>query len=144
MMISRGIQDSHKVSFGEFGFTLMEIMVVIIILGVLAGLATPAYQKTIRKARTSEAVTNLKTLHMGQKIYRVDNGSFYGPQSTLATINTSLSIDLESQFYTLNIPTATASTYCATATETGVVGPAFVYYVNQTGVTTTTKPAPCP
>ncbi len=44
------------------GFTLLEILVVIIIIGILATLALPQYMKTTRKARAGEAVSNIGSL----------------------------------------------------------------------------------
>lgn len=41
------------------GFTLLEILIVLIILGVIAGLAIPAFSNQIEKGRAQEAVTNL-------------------------------------------------------------------------------------
>jgi len=44
------------------GFTLLEILVVIIIIGILATLALPQYMKTTKKARTGEAVSNIGSI----------------------------------------------------------------------------------
>jgi len=44
-------------------FTLLELMVVVAILGVLAAIAIPSFVAYMRRARTSEAVTNLNTLY---------------------------------------------------------------------------------
>ncbi|MGE4358004.1 MAG: type IV pilin protein [Candidatus Omnitrophota bacterium] len=44
------------------GFTLLEILVVIIIIGILATLALPQYMKTIKKARIAEATSNIGSL----------------------------------------------------------------------------------
>ncbi|MCM8783989.1 MAG: prepilin-type N-terminal cleavage/methylation domain-containing protein [Candidatus Omnitrophica bacterium] len=44
------------------GFTLLEILVVIIIIGILATLALPQYMKTTRKAKAGEAASNIGSL----------------------------------------------------------------------------------
>ncbi|MFH1359588.1 MAG: prepilin-type N-terminal cleavage/methylation domain-containing protein [Candidatus Omnitrophota bacterium] len=47
---------------GNKGFTLLEIIIVIIIVGVLAGLAVPRFFRTVEYSRGMEALSNLGTL----------------------------------------------------------------------------------
>ena len=51
------------------GFTLIELMITIAILGILAAVAGPNLAKYISKAKTSEAVVNLKRLFDGSTSY---------------------------------------------------------------------------
>lgn len=44
------------------GFTLIEMMIVVAIIGILASIAIPAFMKYIRRAKTTEAVMNLRKL----------------------------------------------------------------------------------
>jgi len=48
---------------GRRGFTYIEVLVVLAMSAILAAIAIPSYLRAQKKARTSEAITNLKSLH---------------------------------------------------------------------------------
>lgn len=58
------------------GFTLVELLIVVIIVGALAAIALPSYLNQVAKARGSEAKTNLGSINRSQQSYRWENGRF--------------------------------------------------------------------
>ncbi len=51
------------------GFTLLELMIVIIILGILASVAIPQFTKSVRRSRTGEAKANISALRGSEMRY---------------------------------------------------------------------------
>ncbi len=67
---------SRKHSIASQGFTLIEIMVVIVILGMLAGLVVPRFMGQEEEARRTKAVVQISSLEQALKLYRLDNGQY--------------------------------------------------------------------
>lgn len=64
------------------GFTLIELMIVIAIIGILAAIAMPAYQDYIAKAQVSEAVSLSSSLKQTIQANREQNSCFSGQSAT--------------------------------------------------------------
>ena len=65
------------------GFTLLEMLVVVLIIGILSSIALPQYQKAIKKARVAEAVTVGKKLLEAEQLYFLENREFTTDMSKL-------------------------------------------------------------
>ena len=51
------------------GFTLIEVLVVVLIIGILTSIALPQYQRSVQKARLTEAAQVLKVLGDAEQVY---------------------------------------------------------------------------
>jgi general secretion pathway protein G len=60
----------------EKGFTLIELMVVIVILGILAGLIVPRIMGRPDEARRAKARIQIESLETALKLYKLDNGNY--------------------------------------------------------------------
>lgn len=91
------------------GFSLMEVMIVVVIIGILAALAYPNLEKYLKRARQTEAKTNLSAIYTAQKIY------FTLHQSYTKDIN-ELDLSLaQGDLYTFTIQEASKNTFKAQA-----------------------------
>ncbi len=114
------------------GFTLLEVLMVVIIIGVLATLAIPQYTKTVEKARASEAYSNLGTLRKAEWIFYND---LLSNQNFTATIE-SLDVENPNSMATRNFNytiTAGATTFTITATRVSGTNSGETITINQAG-----------
>jgi general secretion pathway protein G len=68
--------NSQRPASGRLGFTLIEILVVVIVIGLLAGLVGPRILGRVSEAKTATARTQIELIGLGLDNYRLDNGSY--------------------------------------------------------------------
>lgn len=93
------------------GFTLVELLTVVVIVGVLAAITIPKFANTKEKATIASMKSDLRNLASAQEAYWVDNRAYYGgpiPAAGFAYQPT--------QGVTISIVTATGAGWSASAT----------------------------
>jgi len=104
------------------GFTLLELILVVIILGILASLGTVQYTKVIEKSRGAEAKTILGQVRNAEEAYKLEYSDYSGNFTTLGIDGIPDSTCDTKHFFNYNI-TAGTGTFTATATRcTGANG----------------------
>lgn len=94
----------------DLGFTLIELMIVVAIIGVLAALALPAYQDYTSRAKVSEPVMILRALKSDIHSYVGEKGSF----PSVAQLETHAGVKITSGKFTASISDGAAGEYVAT------------------------------
>lgn len=97
-----------SVIFMRRSFTLIELLIVIIIVGVLAAFAMPQYIKTQNKVLQKEAISNLKLIAAGERIYKMENGAYVNCADA-TTCNSLLKLALNTVTWTYWVDGASAA-----------------------------------
>jgi len=118
---------------GNFkGFTLVELVVVLVILGVLVALAVPRFTASATKAKETTFCSNVRTIKSQLELYKMTTGSY---PTTASFVDSFLKN--ESYFESAPINPYTGTTF--TATDTGTkVGTATLGEFNYNSAGTTT------
>lgn len=70
------------------GFSLIELMVAVVVVGILASLAYPSFMGSIRKGRRAEAFAALTAVQQAQERWRANNSTYANSLSLLALPST--------------------------------------------------------
>ena len=82
----RGIQPNPQRS--RRGFTLLELLVVMVIIGLLAGYVAPRYFSQVGKSETKAAQSQIVALEQALDQYRLDTGHYPSTEPGLGALNT--------------------------------------------------------
>jgi prepilin-type N-terminal cleavage/methylation domain-containing protein len=64
-------------------FTLIELLITVLIIGILAAIALPQYQIAVLKSRFATVISNTKAIKNAEEIYYLTNGNYTGTLSNL-------------------------------------------------------------
>jgi type IV pilus assembly protein PilE len=93
------------------GFTLLELMIVVLIIAVLAGIAIPAYQNYITRATRTKATRALMDLAGREERYYYSNNRYAATLSSVGYNSPYVDSNTDSRYYKVSIPAASATSY---------------------------------
>jgi len=129
----------------ETGFTIIELMIVVVIISVLGAVALPAYQDYILRSRLAEAFANLGDMAVKLEQYYQDNRTYNGvpPPCTAGGTVANLPTAANSKYFTISCAGLSGTGFTVQAdgnAGTNVAG--FRFTIDQTGLKQTmTVPA---
>ena len=133
--INLGILNAHTSQKGllQKGFTLVEMMIVVAMIGILAAIAIPNYTDYVQRGKAAEATSNLANLRVQMEQFFQDNRTYVGAGALCAPAVGAANFT----YACAAAPTATAYTLVATGVAAqGMTG--FAFSVDQNNAKTST------
>lgn len=109
------LEDTQR----QYGFTLIELMIAVVVVGILTLIAVPAYTKYTVKAKRSAAESFIMSVANKQEQYILDTRSYANDPNALNTLQISPSADVANN-YTISVAASSPPpTFTVTATPYG-------------------------
>ena len=128
------------------GFTLVELMIVLLVASILVGISVPMYQTQVRHSRRTDAKTALLDVAVREEKYLTLNNSYTVTASSLGYA--SLPVTVGSGYYQVNVclgtaTTSTSTSSSCTAATAATTGTSFVVSAIPVAGTSQAKDTPC-
>lgn len=119
-------RESTRARVAAAGFTLAELMIAVVIVGILAVIAVPSYQGHVRKGRRSAAESFMIAIAAREQQYLIDARRYAAGAGALGALNLAVPADVAG-FYAVTVePAASAAPPSYTITATPIAGSAQV------------------
>jgi type IV pilus assembly protein PilE len=102
------------------GFTLLELMIVVVVVAILAAVAIPTFLDQLRKSRRSDAMRGLSDLQMREERWRASNATYASSMDVLlGSAAATTSYNNGSAYYSFSISGTSGTGFTVNATPKG-------------------------
>ena len=118
----------------RYGFTLLELLMTVVVIGILAAMAFAGYQRTVEGGRWQTARDILQTIYSGEVVFWTTNNQYFAPGAWSTIYMDDPNVTIPVTFTVVVNNAAVPPTFTATATRNGGPCNAETQTVNQARV----------
>ena len=132
--VSRGYRRDGSFAGNMRGFTLIELMVTVAVIGVLTAIVMPSYTTYVARGHVTEAVSGLSDMSVKLEQFFQDNRTYVGA----CTVGTVAPLPATTSYFSYSCSVLSSSAYTVNATGVGTMAN-FGYSIDQTNTHVTTS-----